>query len=170
LRQTWKPSDEADLLALVAAESAAIYSEGEVGHIGACPDFSDLHAYIRDEPEAFARLLHMYDDAGLFYSNAIASVLPFGDRMRQKGSGVLVVPLSRTGHKYLIWFRPELVVKATWAGNPSDQFGGDPHTRFSPRKSFAAWKEDIRDRAEPWSAAQIANALALRDHVLSLQG
>ena len=166
LRQSWQDTDEAALLALVDAESAAIYSDGEVGHIGNCPDFSDLHAYIRDEAEAFGRLMRMYDDDGLFYSNAIASVLPFGDKMREKGSGVLVVPLSRNGQKYLIWFRPELVVKATWGGNPADIHGGDPHARFSPRKSFAAWKEDIRDRAEPWSAAQIANAVALRDHVL----
>jgi light-regulated signal transduction histidine kinase (bacteriophytochrome) len=169
LRQTWGPADEAALLAMVDAESAAIYSDGEVGHIGACPDFSDLHGYIRDDPDAFDRILRMYDDDGLFYSNSIASVLPFGDKMREKGSGVLVIPLARTGHKFLIWFRPELVVKATWGGNPSDGTLADPLTRLSPRKSFAAWKEDIRDRAEPWTATQIANAVALRDYVLSVR-
>lgn len=169
LHQTWDPADEAALLAMVDAESAAIYSDGEVGHIGSCPDFSDLHAYIRDDPDAFDRVLRMYDDDGLFYSNSVASVLPFGDKMREKGSGVLVVPLSRNGHKFLIWFRPELVVKATWGGNPSDRTLGDPMARLSPRKSFAAWKEDIRDRAEPWTALQIANAVALRDHILSVR-
>lgn len=167
LRAEWRPEDESALLALVDADSAAIYSDGEVGQIGDCPDFSDLHAYIRDNPAAFDRLLRMYDDDGLFHSNCIASVLPFGDKMRAKGSGVLAVPLSRTGHRYLLWFRPELVVKATWGGNPSQPHGIDPNARFSPRKSFAAWKEDIRDRAEPWTPLQIANAVALRDHVLA---
>jgi chemotaxis family two-component system sensor kinase Cph1 len=169
LRQTWEKADEAALLAMVDADSAAIYANGEIGQIGDCPDFSDLHAYIRDQPEAFNRLLHMYDDDGLFHSNCIASVLPFGDKMREKGSGVLAVPLSRQGSRFLLWFRPELVVKATWGGNPSEAHGGDKHARFSPRKSFAAWKEDIRDRAEPWTAAQIANAVALRDRIITAQ-
>ena len=167
LRQSWSAADEAALLNLVEADSAAIYQDGEVGHIGTCPDFSDLHAYIKTEPEAFGRLLRMYDDDGLFYSNAIASVLPFGDKMRERGSGVLIVSLSRSGNRFVIWFRPEQVVKATWGGNPSDKHGADVNLRFSPRKSFAAWKEDIRDRSEPWTAAQIANAVALRDHVLA---
>jgi light-regulated signal transduction histidine kinase (bacteriophytochrome) len=167
LRQNWSDADEAALLNLVEADSAAIYVDGAVGKIGEPPDFSDLHDYITTQPEAFARLLRMYDDDGLFYSSSIASVLPFGDKMREKGSGVLVVPLSRQGRRYLIWFRPELVVKATWGGNPSDRHGTDPNARFSPRRSFAAWKEDIRDRAAPWTTAQIGNALALRDHILS---
>jgi light-regulated signal transduction histidine kinase (bacteriophytochrome) len=167
LQQSWRPEDETALLHLVEADSAAIYVNGRVGNIGACPDFSDLHDYITTQPDAFARLLRMYDDDGLFYSSSIASVLPFGDKMREKGSGVLIIPLSRTQRHYLIWFRPELIVKATWGGNPADAYGIDPHARFSPRRSFAAWKEDIRDRAAPWTAAQLANAVALRDHILA---
>jgi light-regulated signal transduction histidine kinase (bacteriophytochrome) len=170
LRQTWQTKDENALLHLVEADSAAIYIDGEVGKIGAVPDFSDLHDYITTQPEAFARLLRMYDDDGLFYTSSIASVLPFGDKMRERGSGVMVVPLSREGKRYLIWFRPELVVKATWGGNPSDRHGTDPNARFSPRRSFAAWKEDIRDRAAPWTAGQIANAVALRDHIMANSG
>jgi len=167
LRSAWSPADEAALMALVEADGAAIYLDGRVGQIGICPDFTDLHYYIRSQPDAFGRLVRMYDDDGLFYSNSIASILSYGDKMREKGSGMLVIPLSRTGRDYLMWFRPELVVKATWGGNPSDRHGTDPNARFSPRKSFAAWKEDIRDRAAPWTQLQIANALALRDHLLA---
>jgi light-regulated signal transduction histidine kinase (bacteriophytochrome) len=167
LRQAWSAADEAALMGMVEADGAAIYIGGEVGQIGVCPDFSDLHAYIRDQPDAFGRLVRMYDDEGLFYTSSVASVLPYGDKMREKGSGMMVIPLSRTGRDYLMWFRPELVVKATWGGNPSDRHGTDPNARFSPRRSFAAWKEDIRDRASPWLPGQIANAVALRDFVLA---
>ena len=169
LRATWSGADESALTALVEADGAAIYIDGEVGQIGVCPDFSDLHAYIREQPDAFAQLVRMYDDEGLFYSNSISATLPYGDKMREKGSGMMVIPLSRTGRDYLMWFRPELVVKATWGGNPSDRQGQDPNARFSPRKSFAAWKEDIRDRAAPWTPAQIGNAVALRDCILAAQ-
>ena len=121
----------------------------------------------RRNPEEFDRLLRMYDDDGLFYTSSIASVLPFGDRMRERGSGVMIVPLSRSRREFLLWFRPELVVKATWAGNPSETKIKDLNARFSPRTSFAAWKEDIRDRSEPWGPLDIANAVALRDQVLN---
>jgi chemotaxis family two-component system sensor kinase Cph1 len=170
LGASWTEAQEAALLSLVEADGAAIYWDGKVGQIGSCPDFSDLHHYITSQPDAFGRLVHMYDEDGLFYSNAIASVLPFGGKMREKGSGVMVVPLSRQGHKYVLWFRPELVVKATWGGNPTEGHGANPNARATPRKSFAAWKEDIRDRSSPWTNLQIANAMALRDHVMGKPG
>jgi light-regulated signal transduction histidine kinase (bacteriophytochrome) len=112
----------------------------------------------------------MFDNDGLFYTASIASVLPFGGPMREKGSGVMVIPLSRTKREFLLWFRPELVVKATWAGDPNLTKIKDPNARLSPRQSFAAWKEDIRDRADPWTQLDIANAVALRDRVLSQAG
>jgi len=165
LSQSWDATQEEALLGLVEADGAAIYIGGRVGQIGQCPDLADLHAYITQQPEAFARLIHMYDDNGLFYSNAIATVLPFGEAMRARGSGMLVIPLARDSHAYLIWFRPELVVKATWAGNPGAR--GSTTSTARPRKSFQAWKEDIRDRSAPWTNLQIANAVAVRDHLLA---
>jgi light-regulated signal transduction histidine kinase (bacteriophytochrome) len=168
LQQSWSPQDEHQLLALVNAEGAAIYSDGRCGEIGICPDLSDLHEYIEQEPEAFDRLVRMYDDNGLFYTSCVAGALPFGAGMRAQGSGMMVVPLARNKREFLLWFRPELVVKATWAGNPADTKVKDLNARFSPRRSFAAWKEDIRDRSAPWTKLEIANAVALRDRVLAI--
>jgi light-regulated signal transduction histidine kinase (bacteriophytochrome) len=172
LQHDWTPEEERAVLALVNADSAAIYVDGEIGEIGTCPDFAELHAYIQGKPDEFDRLLRMYDDKGLFYTSSIASVLPFGERMRQRGSGVMIIPLSRTRREFLLWFRPELVVKATWAGNPAETqtHVKDPNARYSPRSSFAAWKEDIRDRSEPWTSLETANAIALRDSVLAAVG
>ena len=168
LQQAWSTEAESALLSLVNAEGAAIYIDGQVGEIGNCPDLRDLHAFIDSKPDEFDRLLRMYDEDGLFYSSSIASVLPFGDRMREKGSGVMVVPLARSRREFLLWFRPELVVKATWAGNPDETKVKDSTVRHSPRQSFAAWKEDIRDRSEAWTTFDMANATALRDKMLSL--
>jgi light-regulated signal transduction histidine kinase (bacteriophytochrome) len=170
LQQEWSAEAEKALLSMVNAEGVSIYIEGQVGEIGTCPDLTELHDYIEKQPEAFDRLLHMYNEEGLFYTSTIASVLPFGVRMREKGSGVMVVPLSRTKREFLLWFRPELVVKATWAGNPAETRIKDQNATLSPRKSFEAWKEDIRDRSEPWTNLDISNAIALRDRVLELVG
>lgn len=170
LRHDWTPEQERALLGLVNAEGAAIYVDGEIGEIGLCPDIAELHAYMQREPDAFDRLLRMYDEDGLFHTSSIAGVLPFGATMRTRGSGLLVVPLSRARREYLLWFRPEQVVKATWAGNPGETAVKDMNARFSPRRSFAAWRQDIRDRSEPWTPLEIANALALRDRVVAAAG
>jgi light-regulated signal transduction histidine kinase (bacteriophytochrome) len=168
LARDWSTQDEATLLSVVNAEGAAIYIDGQVGAIGVCPDFADLHTYIEKQPAEFERLMCRYDDTGLFYTSSIASVLPFGAKMRQQGSGVMIIPLARNGREFLIWFRPELVVKATWAGNPGETKVKDLNAQYSPRRSFAAWKEDIRDRSEPWTQLEIANAIAIRDRVMAL--
>lgn len=170
LQQEWSAEAEREILALVNAEGAAIYLDGSVGEIGSCPDLAELHTYIDEQSDAFDRLLRTYDDQGLFYTSSIASVLPFGERMREQGSGVMVIPLSRSRRHYMFWFRPELIVKATWAGNPSETKVKDSNIRYSPRQSFAAWKQDIRDRSEPWTKLEIANAITLRDKVLDLPG
>ncbi len=170
LQQEWSADDERAILSLVNAEGVSIYIDGQVGEIGNCPNLADLHHYIEHRPDDFDRLMHMFDNDGLFYTSSIASVLPFGGPMREKGSGVMVIPLSRKKREFLLWFRPELVVKATWAGDPNLTKIKDQNARLSPRSSFAAWKEDIRDRSEPWTQLDIANATALRNSVLSQAG
>lgn len=167
LAAPWSQADETALLALVNAEGAAIYREGVVGAIGACPDLTDLYGFIGTKPDEFRRLLHRFDNDGLFYSNNVASTLPGADKLRERGSGIMVVPLARGRAEYLLWFRPEQVVKATWAGNPAETVVKNPDGQYSPRHSFAAWKQDIHDRAAAWTPGEIRNALALRDALLA---
>jgi light-regulated signal transduction histidine kinase (bacteriophytochrome) len=168
LDQQWTDEAEKAALSLVNAEGLAIYIDGRIGEIGHCPDMSGLHDYIEKKPGDFDRLLRMYDNEGLFYTSSIASVLPFGASMREAGSGVMIIPLARGRPEYLFWFRPELVVKATWAGNPTSV--KDTNAPLTPRHSFAAWKEDIRDLSEAWTKFDVANAVTLRDRMLSLTG
>lgn len=168
LKQIWTEEQEQSLIKLVNAHGAALYIDGQVGEIGNCPDLDDLHHYIQHTPHEFDKLLRLYDENGIFYTSSIASALPFGSKMREKGSGMMVIPLSSERRAFLLWFRPELVVTATWAGNPSETKIKDLNATFSPRRSFAAWKEDIRDLSAPWTPAEIANAVAVRDHVMAL--
>jgi chemotaxis family two-component system sensor kinase Cph1 len=165
--QAWSAEDEKAVLRLVNADGAAIYVNGRVGQIGTCPDLAPLHAYLKVDPDGFDRLIHIYDDHGLFHTNCASTGTPFGAAMGEHGSGMMIIPLSRAGGSYAIWFRPEQVVKASWAGNPSAAMSADPNARANPRKSFATWKEDIRDRSAPWAELEIGNAIALRDAALA---
>src|SRR5262249_38630256 len=40
--------------------------------------------------------------------------------------------------------------------------------RLHPRRSFETWKETVRGRARPWSAAEVAAAAGLRNDILGI--
>ncbi len=81
--------------------------------------------------------------------------------------GALVLPLP--GGQYVLWFRDEAVRHVDWGGDPDNkaiaQREGD-EIRLSPRKSFERWRATVRDRSEPWTPEQVAEAGELRTHVL----
>jgi light-regulated signal transduction histidine kinase (bacteriophytochrome) len=168
LSQAWTHDQQQELLDVVNAEGVLLYSGGKAWEVGTCPDTTDLRAFIEGPQTKFDALLHRDDAQGLFHTRSTSTTLPLGTKMQERGSGALIVPLSRERREFLVWFRPELVVHATWAGNPSDSSIKDPDALLSPRRSFAAWKEDIRDLSAPWTLSEIANAMAIRDHVMAL--
>jgi light-regulated signal transduction histidine kinase (bacteriophytochrome) len=83
------------------------------------------------------------------------------------GSGMLAIPLNGTcvSDTMLLWFRAEKVELVNWAGNPHKGVGLAPGTVLTPRASFADWHEMVRGRSEPWSLADVAAAVRLRDGI-----
>jgi PAS domain S-box-containing protein len=78
-------------------------------------------------------------------------------------SGVLAAELSRNDGDYLLWFRGEQVREVTWAGDPQKPVAvGTSPLDLSPRRSFAAWSEQVRHTSVPWSAVDVATATAIR--------
>lgn len=89
-----------------------------------------------------------------------------GDRMLPF-SGVLMARLSRRPAAYLCWFRQPEVFSVNWAGNPRKPVETGPNgDRLTPRKSFALWQEEVRDRARPWLPVERDAARDLRHGVL----
>ncbi|MDO9075009.1 MAG: hypothetical protein Q7U73_17265 [Rubrivivax sp.] len=52
-----------------------------------------------------------------------------------------------------MWLRKEPLLTVTWAGDPHKPMDEDP-LKVSPRRSFAAWSEIVRDTALPWSTSE----------------
>jgi chemotaxis family two-component system sensor kinase Cph1 len=81
--------------------------------------------------------------------------------------GVLVLPLPEG--QYVLWHRAEARRTVDWGGDPQNKAiaerEGD-RVRLSPRKSFDRWRETVRDRSEPWTAQELAEAGELRTHLL----
>lgn len=82
-------------------------------------------------------------------------------------SGLLGIVLSREMSEYVLWFKPEQRTAVTWGGDPNKPVSveDDGAVRLSPRKSFAAWTEQTRHRAEPWREVELAVALKLREDI-----
>lgn len=82
-------------------------------------------------------------------------------------SGVLALPLPEG--QYVLWTRGEQVHSVDWGGDPHNKAiaerEGDS-VRLSPRKSFERWRETVRNRSEPWTAAELTEAGELRTHLL----
>src|SRR4051794_11446279 len=81
--------------------------------------------------------------------------------------GVLALPLPEG--QYVIWTRAETVQSVDWGGDPRNKAiaerEGDT-VRLSPRKSFDRWREVVRNRSEPWTAAQLVEVGDLRTNLL----
>jgi light-regulated signal transduction histidine kinase (bacteriophytochrome) len=151
-------ADPQTLLDLTRAAGAALYFEGKVQLMGETP------------PEAtvieLAEWLGAERDEPVFVTDHLASLWPAGAQVAEQASGVLAVSISQIHPSYIFWFRPEVVQTVTWGGQPAkavEPLGG----RLHPRKSFAAWKEQVRMHSAPWRPAEVEVARDFRSAVLT---
>ncbi|WP_309570347.1 ATP-binding protein [Deinococcus sp.] len=155
-------SPDANLLGFIDAPGAAIRYGRELVQLGvtpSVPQIAELCEWLATQPEA--QVLHT-DTLGREYPPALA----YADR----ASGVLAVPLTGSGHDYVLWFRPEELRTVVWGGDPNKpaQQGDSGTGRLSPRQSFAAWQETVRGRSAPWQRAEVQAAQALRRAITSV--
>ena len=59
---------------------------------------------------------------------------------------------------WAVWLRAELRQRVDWAGNPDKSGVATPDglPKLTPRRSFASWREEVRGRSAPFSAADAA--------------
>jgi len=154
-------SQSQTLLRAVEATGAALYHEGEVLTAGETPSVEDV--------KTLCDWLAEQSTEPLFFCSSLARLNPDFANMSALASGILAVTLSQTDHEYLIWFRREQPSSVTWAGNPNKPFvvGNSPRD-LSPRRSFAAWSELVRDTARPWTTSEVATGSAIRSSLIDL--
>ena len=111
-------------------------------------------------PEAINDILQWVRAQGniLLHTAALEQRLPAAHAYRDLASGLLAITLSVDEPAVLLWFRAETLQTIQWAGNPHKAVGQEPGRPLTPRASFAAWSEEIRGRALPWSPAEIEAA------------
>lgn len=149
---------------LVASGGAACLAAGTVRVVGDAPP-ADV---IRTLPQVLEPRLV---DA-MFHASSVDEV-PALAAHAGSASGVVAVRLAADDAAWLFWFRPERIRSVAWAGKPEkDVVVEQGVARLSPRQSFAAWTQEQRGRAEPWTLTDIAAVRRVRqavvDHLLRL--
>ena len=141
----------------------AVRVAGEITFLGTTPN--------REQITALTDWLtsYMTETEGVFATDRLSEIYPPAKAFANVASGLLVIAVSRDPSDFILWFRPELVETALWAGDPAKPITiGPDGDRLSPRKSFEVWKHTVRNRALPWSAAESDSAFDLRVSLLQV--
>ncbi|MEB3312064.1 MAG: ATP-binding protein [Snowella sp.] len=154
--------DRNSLLALVGAEGAAVYTEGNLVKVGNTPP-----------EEALSDLIDWLDDKfqnDLFVTQVLPQIYPPAIAFKQVASGLLALSITKVQKNYVLWFRPEILQKVNWAGNPHkpQRIEADGSLTIFPRQSFELWQETVRLQALPWKPWEIEGAVELRSAVVGI--
>ena len=149
-------------LDITEATGAALLFNDKVHSLGTTPDEASIRA--------LGSWLGTVDTETFLETSQLPSLYPPAETFRNVGAGILVIVLSKELNEYLIWFKPEQIQQVTWAGNPNKPVTvtDDGQQRLSPRTSFAAWTEIVRNTSEPWSEAEIGVVVKLREDILQI--
>ena len=147
-----------DLLAQVDASGAAIVTEDSYMAVGAAP--AERHV------RGIVEWLESQGDHEVISSSSLAVEFPPAEAFAGEASGIIAIRISGRYASWLIWFRPEAVRTVQWGGDPHKVVREDG--RIHPRKSFDAWREQVRLCALPWTEAQLSAARDLRSAIVGI--
>lgn len=103
-----------------------------------------------------------------FHTDRLAELEPQLADLLPSAAGLQAISISSLHRHYIVWFRRELVQTIDWAGDPRKEAQPASDGRLHPRRSFATWREQVRGRSLPWSAAEVNAALELRQALIGI--
>jgi light-regulated signal transduction histidine kinase (bacteriophytochrome) len=141
----------------------AVSVKGEITFLGMTPN--------KNQIEMLVDWLNtqMLNTDGIYATDRLGEVWEPAKAFAEIAAGLLVISVSPDPSDFIIWFRPELVGTAQWAGQPQKTVTQRPEGEvLSPRKSFEIWKETVRGRGLPWSPSDLDAARDLRTSLLDV--
>jgi light-regulated signal transduction histidine kinase (bacteriophytochrome)/CheY-like chemotaxis protein len=150
-----------DLRTSLNASGMATYVDGLVRRVGSTPGLP-----------AMMRLVKFLNGAAIsevFTTHCLAQTCPEAVADCPGVAGLLAVPISRSPRDFVLFFRDELVAEVKWAGKPDKVVRADAGVlRYSPRASFALWKERVHEQSAQWSDADRDKGESLRVSLLEV--
>lgn len=144
----------------ISADGIGVISAGEINLSGLTPTKNEVLDLIR--------FLNKTAAGRVFSSHELINVFPQAANYAVKTAGILSIPISRLPRDYLVFFRREVVETVMWAGQPSKAVSPQAPELLTPRKSFEAWQEVVRNRSERWSKRELRGAESLRVTLIEL--
>jgi light-regulated signal transduction histidine kinase (bacteriophytochrome) len=142
---------------------------GATGFLALMPDGHATAGHVPDQRhwQGLADYVRQQGTPGAFRSHELGQQHAPAREFAAIGSGLLALPLTGAGapEGMLMWFRAEKVELVNWAGNPHKGVELTPDAVLTPRASFADWHETVRGQSEPWSLADLAAVVRLRDGI-----
>lgn len=148
-----------EFLGLERAGGAAVLFENEMHLVGKTPGEEAVRALVQWLGERGAQ--------EVFATDSLAGVFDEGRGIAETAAGVLAVSISKLHRSYVLWFRPEVVQTVNWGGDPRKP-AETQGMRIHPRKSFEAWRETVRLKAESWRRSEIETATELRNGIVGI--
>ncbi|MEJ7929009.1 ATP-binding protein [Ramlibacter sp. AN1015] len=146
------------LLRLARAGGAAVVLDDQCWTTGETPRTAQILALARWIAQR---------GASSFANDRLAQEFAPAAEWQAVAAGVLAISISQVHQHMVLWFRPEQVQTIRWAGEPHAKHV-DAQGRLHPRRSFAAWQEQVRGRSLPWGAAEIAASVELRHALIGI--
>ncbi|MBC8067415.1 MAG: GAF domain-containing protein [Deltaproteobacteria bacterium] len=140
----------------------AVSVGGALTFLGTTPNKSQIEALV-DWLNAQLR-----DTSGIYATDRLGESYEPARAFANVASGLLAITVSHASSDFIIWFRPELVGTANWAGQDHKGAGRPDGDVLTPRKSFEVWKETVRGRGLPWSESDLNAARDLRTSLLDV--
>jgi light-regulated signal transduction histidine kinase (bacteriophytochrome)/CheY-like chemotaxis protein len=146
---------------LIQCDGLAVAIAGQVFACGAAPPTPAIAALVI--------LVNKLSPRDVFVSNQLSALQPAVFQNIDIAAGALCIPISHGRAEYLILFRREQLRELRWAGDPNvAAVASDDPARLSPRKSFAAYAESVRDQSRPFSEAEQRLADSIRTGLIDI--
>ncbi len=148
----------AQVIQVTNAAGVALVVDGDVVTHGEVPPQAAI--------ARLAEWLNQTQELDTFVSSHLSAELPWTEAIRSETSGLLAIRISAVQHRYLLWFRPEVVKTVRWAGEPDKIIAANQS--LHPRNSFAEWKETVQGRSEQWTAVEVDSARDFRSALTTI--
>ena len=150
-----------ELSQMVTSDGIAVFSEGRYMSRGSAPTAEEFNR--------LARFLNTAPTGKIFAKDSLIRNYPDAEAIEDRVAGLVAVPISRTPRDYIVFFRREIARSVRWAGNPEKPVELGPNgIRLTPRKSFEAWTEMVRNCSAPWSDTELRALEALRISLIEI--
>lgn len=160
-----------ELQSLFSAHGMAYVAKDRADFAGLTPtkrDILELALWIREK-------LKLSKD-GVFATDSLSREDERWIVMREQVSGLLAIALPDHGDAIFMMFRPELISRVVWGGDPRKLESRNYRGSINPRKSFEGWEETVRSHSEPWAQwavdgvkhlkHMIFDALIQKEHII----